>query len=225
VINTGLPALGVESAHGPVGRRVGPCRSSLKALRPHPQSLTARQILGSPGHDVARPIVRHGYPLVGREEDRLGDSDAADHPVAAEALRVGSAETVQASQQIVLVAGSVGLAEDIPGTPHRKALGAREQAEAADRVVLALQLEEERRARWDRLEWRAARTPEVHLGDVGPRSKELVPAVVRWRDKAKHGPIVACASGRRKPRRIAPAIAIVAARERAGASRCPVGFA
>ncbi len=82
-----------------------------------------------------------------------------------------SPETIQADQQIVLVPGPVGLAEDVPRAPHRKALRPCEETEAADRIVLALQLEEDGAPGAIALNAHAARTPEVHLGDVGRARK------------------------------------------------------
>ena len=151
VIRTGLPARWASKRiAGPVGCNVGSGGGALQALRPHPQPLAARQILGAPGDDVACPVARYCHPLVGREEDRLGDRDAADQPVPAEALRVAASKPVESNQEIVLVPSPVGLVEDISGTPCGKTFRPREQAEPTDRVVLSLELEEERRPWRDR---------------------------------------------------------------------------
>jgi hypothetical protein len=81
---------------------------------------------------------------------------------------------------------AVGLAEHLPGAPHRELRVAGEHAEPSDAVDRRLQAEEEGLARGERCEAAAARPPEVDLADPAGH-EELPPASVGMPDVPPQG--------------------------------------
>ena len=108
--------------------------------------MPAGEVVRATGDDVARPVAR----------DAATHSSGAKNTVCVIAMQpitrsrlVGdadAAESLQPGEQLPLVGGAVGLAEDVPGAPDRQPREAGEDPEAADRVKRRLELEEERLA-------------------------------------------------------------------------------
>lgn len=159
----------------------------LEAPRPEPEPFAAREVVAAPRDDVAGPVRRLGDPVIGREEDRLRDGDAADHTIHRH-RRARAREPAEAFEQLVFVGGAVRLAEDVPRAPHGQGREPREEPEAADRAVRRLELEEEDLARLQSRERGRARAPEVDLVDLRARTQELIPAMIGGSDEATHGP-------------------------------------
>ena len=178
-------ALAAERLERPVrGRPVA--RRALQTGPPQALPLALGQVVPAPRHDVARPVRWCCDPFVGREEDRFGDSDAADDPVEPVRRSGLCAEPLKAKQKVVLIAGPVGLTEHIPRPPQRQPSEAGEKPEAANRVVACLELEEERLARLQRRKASRAWPPEVDLLNLRTTEQELVPALVGGCDEATH---------------------------------------
>ncbi len=83
---------------------------------------------------------------------------------------------------------AVLVAEELLGEPHGYALVAREEAEAGDGLAGRAETEEERRARWDRLEAVRRRLPEVDLvRRLGAVQEVAEPAEVGVGDERAQG--------------------------------------
>lgn len=116
------------------------------------------------------------------------EKDAADFRIFSRPKTFASADK---SPHLVEACCTVTGTVESPGRGERKQLPACQDATADDSAVWGVRLEEKEFTRTDHTEtalvfW----APEVHFGNVFPRSQELVPVLVRHTDVALHSDIV-----------------------------------
>jgi hypothetical protein len=133
------------NARGSTANSGLPCRT-LEACLPNLTSLTSTEIVPLVGYRARVPTPRLRHPRIPLEEGRLDQQDTAN--VGKRSFLHIMDTTPNSSDPLAHLckrAAAVTLFKAVPCQPIRKTRPPSEVAEAADRVVRRLQLEEERR--------------------------------------------------------------------------------
>lgn len=194
-----LAEAGLDQLRFAVSRRFvvagrGPAQTFGKPARPlaclsDASALADGQIVGLPLDDALLPIMRLGYPLLGREEHRGRDHQASDFVIATNTDGARGPVALDSSPHCLDVGRPVFDPECGPRERATNSLNVSgEETESSDCIPRTLQAEEERLARFDRTEGLVAARwlPEVHLVDGALPCQELVPVEIGIGDPAVH---------------------------------------
>src|SRR5262249_2837424 len=136
-------------------------------------------------HGLASPVIRLWNPLVRFEEDGLRHHQASDGVFDVAIGYVPMAKAFDPDSHRSEIRRAVLFRKGLPSQRKRENRTAGKDAKPGDRVVGFLQFEEEGLA-WRNCPKRAAsgRLTKIHFVDVGQRTKERVPIVIRVGDVA-----------------------------------------
>lgn len=179
----GLAVTGLAQARRIIlGRRYPEFAQSVSLLdclpQAHPFHLVGVVFLAH--DDVARPVRRYRNPLLAGKEKRAFQDSATDTKVILVAARI-AAVVGDAVLHLGQRACAVLDAERVPRKRYRENGSMREDAAADDKIMRAVQLEQEQLAGHQRAEIRSATgLPEIDLVEVLLGPEELEPRVIGY---------------------------------------------